>query len=504
MFQSSVTAQNMTRAFLIIGGVILTIAGSAISSLVTNSTLANALQILFSAVPNTALAQCIQKLTIMGSICSQIEGATGGQPCPNNNPWDMKDGVGLPLISMVLYSILYSLIVVYIEKRRLQPPKYTPNRMLPDPYEDVDVKEEREKTGAIAALKQSDVLPVVHVTRLRKVYPAAKNGLTPEKVAIHDLSLSIERGTCFGLLGPNGAGKTTAMSILTGTAWATNGTASVASSDIHNDIYQIYQKLGFCPQFHGLFPSMTVDEHLTFYGELKGMAVNNINQFINVLTSNLDMKEHRDKLSKHLSGGNKRKLSMAISLMGAPDVLILDEPSAGIDPSARQNMVNILKSERKDRCIILTTHLMEECEALCNRIGIMVNGKLKAIGSLQHLKSRHGNFWQIDVNIDDNAPKTSIHELEKLMKSLDSKSFVLESHLNSSVWNVPNNNGIKLADCFRLFENNKEKLHILDYSVTQCSLEQIFIKFAREQIAEGSNNSDAATAFEQEVSESKM
>ena len=168
--------------------------------------------------------------------------------------------------------------------------------------------------------------------------------------------------------------------------------------------------------------------------------------------NSLDMEEHRNKLSKHLSGGNKRKLSLALSMMGAPDVMILDEPSAGIDPNARQNMVNIIKGERANRCIILTTHLMEECEALCNRIGIMVNGKLVAIGSLQHLKSRHGNFWQIDVTLKDAAPKQAHQDLTALMKSLDEGCLVIESHLNSSVWNVPNNGGLKLADCFRLFD----------------------------------------------------
>ena len=170
---------------------------------------------------------------------------------------------------------------------------------------------------------------------------------------------------------------------------------------------------------------------------------------------------------------------------GAPSVLILDEPSAGIDPTARANMVNILKSERENRCIVLTTHLMEECEALCNRIGIMVNGKLAAIGSLQHLKNKHGNFWQVDVKLEDAAPETARRELNEMMATLDDKAFVLESHLTSSVWNVPNQgNGLKLADCFRLFEKNKKKLHIAEYSVTQCSLEQIFIKFARDQLSE--------------------
>ena len=97
----------------------------------------------------------------------------------------------------------------------------------------------------------------------------------------------------------------------------------------------IYRRLGFCPQFYGLFPKMTVDEHLEFYGQLKGMQEQAINSFVIDLTRAMEMTERRSKLSSQLSGGNKRKLSMAISLMGLPQVLILDEPSAGVDPSAR-------------------------------------------------------------------------------------------------------------------------------------------------------------------------
>ena len=353
LFSSSVTAMNMTRAFFSLSGSLLTISFSIIvSNLQGQQTLIYMIQVLFGAVPNAGLAQGLQKLTLMGAICEMEKKAPGGGgTCTHNNPWDFSDGVGLYILSFFGYSILYGCIVVYIEKKRLQPPKYTVNNCAMDNNEDIDVANERQ-TAAVAEH------PVVHVNRLRKVYKA--RGLTPETVAVHDLSLAIERGICFGLLGPNGAGKTTAMSMLTGTAWATQGTASIASHDIHDDIHSIHKKIGFCPQFHGLFPAMTVDEHLIYYGELKGMSMPAIQAFIRVLTNSLDMEEHRNKLSKHLSGGNKRKLSLALSMMGAPDVMILDEPSAGIDPNARQNMVNIIKGERANRCIILTTHLVRQ------------------------------------------------------------------------------------------------------------------------------------------------
>ena len=315
-FTSSVTAQNMTRVFFSLTGILATIIGGLIAGMSGIGLII--MKILLSAIPNAGLALSLMQLVTMGAICDQYE--KSGVPCPNSNPWDTDKGVGFFLLSMLLWSAIFLLACVYIERKRLQPPSFQRNTCPPpsptqqeggegdDEREDVDVAEERRKTLSSSSAASSDV---VRVERLRKVYPATK--LSPKKVAVHDLCLSIQPGTCFGLLGPNGAGKTTLMSMLTGTTWSTQGTASVAGYSIHEKIHNIYQHLGFCPQFHGLFPTFTVEEHLIFYGELKGMSSIAISNFVAALTLSLDMTEHLHKMSRSLSGGNKRKLSMAIS-----------------------------------------------------------------------------------------------------------------------------------------------------------------------------------------------
>ena len=123
---------------------------------------------------------------------------------------------------------------------------------------------------------------------------------------------------------------------------------------------------------------------------------------------------------------------------------------------------------------------------LCDRVGIMVNGHMEAIGSLPHLKSRFGCFWQIFVSANSEGGRTNEHlgELKELMRSLHPQAEMLESHLASSMWRVPNTGGLKLADAFRRLEDAKERLGICEYSVSQCSLEQIFMKFAKRQILE--------------------
>lgn len=240
---------------------------------------------------------------------------------------------------------------------------------------------------------------IIQLKKLRKVYR------TPEgvpKVAVQSLSFGLSRGECFGFLGINGAGKTSTLNMLTGAVLPSGGTALLGGHDIITAQGQVRRLLGYCPQHDALLDRLTVKEHLELFGRIKGIPKATLKQYCDAMMRNLSLEAHVDKMAMTLSGGNKRKLSLAIALMGFPPLALLDEPSTGVDPAARRLMWDTISSVstlRRDCTVMLTTHNMEEAEALCSRIGIMVGGRLRCIGSNQHLKSRYGGGYQLEVRL---------------------------------------------------------------------------------------------------------
>jgi ATP-binding cassette subfamily A (ABC1) protein 3 len=204
--------------------------------------------------------------------------------------------------------------------------------------------------------------------------------------------LGVGDGVCFGLLGPNGAGKSTAMAVLTGDVRATRGDAIINHSSVSSDLDSVYAKLGYCPQADGLIDLLTGRETLTMYAELKGIDPTLIPQLVERFLDAFTLRPHADKQTEQYSGGNKRKLSLAVALIGAPKVVLLDEPSTGVDPVSRRAMWSIISGAKKNRAVVLTTHALEEADVLCDRIGIMVNGALQCLGTSQHLKSKFGGM----------------------------------------------------------------------------------------------------------------
>ena len=203
------------------------------------------------------------------------------------------------------------------------------------------------------------------------------------KKALDNVSLSIKQGELFGLLGVNGAGKTTLIKILCGLTRKTSGTITIYNFNIDKEIDKIKEIIDISPQETSVANNLTVKENLEFFANIyNNNDVKTINEVIDIFNLN----EVLNQRAKTLSGGYKRRLSIAIALISKPKILFLDEPTLGLDVFARRELWNIIKKLQKNITIILTSHYLEEIENLCDRVAILSNGKLLKTGTIEEIK----------------------------------------------------------------------------------------------------------------------
>eukprot|EP00899_Mesostigma_viride_P016639 jgi/Mesvir1/24977/Mv25104-RA.2 len=242
------------------------------------------------------------------------------------------------------------------------------------------------------------------------------------KMAVRGLSFGVKRGECFGFLGHNGAGKTTTLAMLSGELAPTEGTAYIAGMDVTTNRKAARKVVGYCPQFDPLLELLTPREHLLLYARLKCLPDEEIPQLVDTTLGMVGLRAFASKAAGTLSGGNRRKLSLAVALIGHPPILFLDEPSTGMDPVARRRMWSIInRITLEGNCaILLTTHSMEEAEALCTRIGIMVDGSLRCLGSPSQIKHCFGRALQLEVKL----AQPPAEEIEALCRRLADAALV--------------------------------------------------------------------------------
>lgn len=186
--------------------------------------------------------------------------------------------------------------------------------------------------------------------------------------------------------------------MLTGDIKISKGDAYVRGISLRDDMSTAQRLIGYCPQFDALIEDMTGRETLEMFAKLRGVPTKDIKALSIRLAVELNFMKHIDKKVLEYSGGNKRKLSTAVALIGDPLVVYLDEPTTGMDPGAKRHLWNVIAELRKSgKTIVLTSHSMEECEALCTRLAIMVNGEFKCLGSIQHLKNKFSNGYLLMV-----------------------------------------------------------------------------------------------------------
>lgn len=270
--------------------------------------------------------------------------------------------------------------------------------------EDIDVKAERLRAFSENVGYNGKPI-VIRALKLTKTYPARFN--QPEKHAVRGISFTVAMGECLGLLGPNGAAKTTTINILTLLHRATSGDAYIDQKNLVDPANKgfIQSVTGICPQFDMLYPTLTCRQHLEYFCDLKNIDKSERKQHVEDLLGAVGLLEKENVMTKSLSGGQKRRLSVAIALTGSPYVVYLDEPSTGLDPGSKRLLWNIILKIRPGRAILLTTHAMDEAQALCNRIAIMDKGRLRCIGTCVHLQNKYGGKVHISLGIRKTNPE---------------------------------------------------------------------------------------------------
>lgn len=266
-----------------------------------------------------------------------------------------------------------------------------------------------------ANINENDVLQVKNLTKVFKTKqkddPNAKKTNDGYFCAVDNVNMTLHKNEIFSFLGHNGAGKTTTISMLTGMLGASGGSVTCFGKKVFDmdsaesnarTIENFRHILGICPQYDILFDMLTVEEHLDIFCDFKGVKHQKWEKIEKVLRD-VDLYKHRKQLSKDLSGGNKRKLSVALTLATDSKIIFLDEPTSGMDLNARRLLWNVLKEYRKDRIIILTTHNMDEADLLGDKIGMMKNGRLVSMGSPRFLKEKYKQRYQLKIFLKSTA-----------------------------------------------------------------------------------------------------
>ncbi|KAG2497357.1 hypothetical protein HYH03_004516 [Edaphochlamys debaryana] len=353
--------------------------------------------------------------------------------------------------------------------------------------------------------------------------------------AVRGLTLAIEKGECFGLLGPNGAGKTTTIHMLTGFLESSAGDALVGGASVRSRMPHIYKTMGVCPQENLLWEQLTGEEHLLFYGRLKGLKGQELKDAVAAALRAVGLESRttasasttstttatasgggtatangtgtgtaaatparggtagtlasssgagRRRVGAY-SGGMKRRLSVAIAFMGDPSVVYLDEPSTGLDPASRRALWDVVRAHKPGRALVLTTHSMEEAETLCDRLGIFVDGRLVCLGAPREITARHAGYLVFTLTVAPSPGGQAEAEAAEFVAALCPGARRTYHLGGTSKYELPTS-GVSLSGVFDAMSAAKEagRMQVLDWGVASATLEEVFIKFARQIGAE--------------------
>ena len=314
------------------------------------------------------------------------------------------------------------------------------------------------------------------------------------QTAVDHLSFTVEKGQILGFLGPNGAGKTTTMNIITGYISASEGTVTVNGVDVFDEPEEVKKMIGYLPEFPPLYPDMTVREYLSFVADIKKIAKSEKKQMLEEVMKSTMITPMADRLIRHLSKGYKQRVGLAQAIMGYPELIILDEPTVGLDPKQIIEIRELIKQLSKKHTIILSSHIMQEVSAVCDTVLIIDRGKLILIDKPENLSTRLGATGGIKLSVKGNK-MTIINALRRVkrIKKIQENQPVSEGVVELTVY--CNEKEDIREEVFNVLV--EARTSILEMQSLRMSLEDIFLKVTNKE-KPTPIKLDAAPAFDEE------
>ncbi|KAJ3381479.1 ATP-binding cassette sub- A member 5 [Entophlyctis sp. JEL0112] len=416
-------------------------------------------------------------------------------------------GIGGFLIVLGIDCILYMAIALYLDQVIPQEhstprPWWFPVKYISKTKYDTLVRDSRERQAETARRSSTEnlfpespryiepdppgMIAMVSLRDVRVKFPNASMN------AVDGVNLDLFSDEIFALLGHNGAGKSTTLHILTGLIPATTGYGTVAGLDLANEMEAIRRNIGVCPQHDIQHDDLTVYEHVMLFAGIKGLwgttnSKEELELIIDKVLSRLGLEEKRDAYAKTLSGGQKRKLSIAMAIIGDPKILVLDEPTAGMDPVSRRAVWKMLSESKKGRLTFLTTHMMDEADFVADRKAILSKGRIRCVGTSIFLKHRFNIGYQLNIaHLREISSDLKISSLvAKYIPTATSTSTydvnprshaVRATGENIMTFSIPQSGSTNFPRLFSTLDREATAGNILFYGLSMPTLEEVFLK----------------------------
>lgn len=393
--------------------------------------------------------------------------------------WTEKNNHAQPFFIMeVVNIVIYSIILILIERFRGNVKSSNAKRSF-ESYRQFfkDVKSKNDVTEEVLQMEEDVRNSTDYAVRILNVSRLFFNTEGKPIPSVNGVTLGVKKGSLFGFLGANGAGKTTLIRMITSLLPPSDGTIEIFGKNIQE--YNDPNVISVCPQFNNhLINEMTVDEHFLLYGMIFKMEEDEIKEKSDTLVKALDLEEIRDKPLNQLSQGDVRKLSIAISFYGPAQIILLDEPTASLDPVACHDVQEMILENRGDKTFMLCTHLLSEAEFLCDMISIMVKGCVFTCGSPQALTEKFGTDYKVDVMLKDDTDETA-EICEDFFHKMLPDAVCSITRPKARIYDIPSSS-IDLADLFKIMEDGNDGSNgYTYYTCSSSSLERVFMEIVR-------------------------